>query len=293
MITRLPHNNRAGQSDDKPLLTIHNLNFSYPPPRRIQALRNISLTVQANEFVGIIGQNGSGKTTLTKCISGHLRPTNGHVLIREREVSRVPTRERPRIVGYTFQNPDEQLFKASVWDDIKFGLENLGYDRDTIEGAAEEMLRDLELWAKRDLHPYRLSKGDRQRLSIAVIAVMQPAILIVDEPTTGQDPLRARQIMDLLQHLQQDLDLTIIVVTHAMELVADYCHRVIAMYQGELLLDGVPGHVFAQVDVLAKTFVQPPPVVRLALRLGLDPIPVNVEQAAQMFYRLLSDPARG
>jgi len=288
VITKLPHNKGFKLRDDQPLLVVRELSFTYPPPRRTHALRNISLTVQGNEFVGIIGQNGSGKTTLTKCISGHLRPANGKVLIQDREVSQVPIRERPRFVGYTFQNPDDQLFMASVWDDIRFGLENLGYDRDTTARAAEEMLRDLGLWDKRDLHPYRLSKGDRQRLSIAVMAVMQPAILIVDEPTTGQDPVRARQIMDLLLHLQRDLDMTIVVVTHAMDLVADYCNRVIAMHQGEILIDGEPGEVFAQTDVLAKTFVQPPPVARLALRLGMNPVPVNVEQAVQMFYQLLS-----
>jgi energy-coupling factor transporter ATP-binding protein EcfA2 len=279
-ITRLPH----ARFDDLPaaLVAVDAVSYTYPPPRRIVALRDISLTIARGEFVGIVGHNGSGKTTLTKCVSGHLRPRVGRVSIAGRDVARLPIRDRPKFVGYTFQNPDDQLFHVSVWDEVRFGLRNLRYDAGTIDGAAEEMLRDLGLWDKRDLHPYQLSKGDRQRLAIAVVAVMQPLLLIVDEPTTGQDPVHAREIMDLLEHLRRDVGLTVVVITHAMDLVAEYCTRAVVMYQGRVLLDDSPQEVFRRPEILAQTFVQPPPIVLLALRLGLGPLPTSVDQAADL-----------
>lgn len=268
-----------------PLLSVSDVSFVYPPPRRIKALDGVTLRVAPQEFVGIVGHNGSGKTTLTKCISGHLKPGDGTITIDGRDVTRMAIRERPKYVGYTFQNPDDQLFKASVWDEVKFGVENLGYDADTVGRATEDILQELELWKQRDLHPYRLSKGDRQRLSIAAVAIMQPMVLIVDEPTTGQDPIHAREIMDLLEHLRRDIGITIVVITHAMDLVADYCTRVVAMNQGTVIVDGPPAEAFGRSEVLAQTFVQPPPIVRLAQYLGLSPLPLTVEQTAEVLWR--------
>jgi energy-coupling factor transport system ATP-binding protein len=269
------------------MVAVEAVSYTYPPPRRIAALTDVDLGVARGEFLGIIGHNGSGKTTLTKCISGHLMPSAGRVRVAGRNVARLPIRERPTLVGYAFQNPDDQLFKASVWDDVRFGLENLGYDAMTVDGAAEEMLRDLELWDKRDLHPYRLSKGDRQRVSIAAVAVMQPAVLIVDEPTTGQDPVHAREIMDLLAHLRHDVGLTVVVITHAIDLVAAYCSRAMVMHQGRVLLEGSPAELFTRPQVLAQAFVQAPPIVQLGLSLGLHPLPLTVDQAADALARAL------
>lgn len=280
---RLPH--ASFDELPTPLIEISEVSYVYPPPRRVQALDRVSFTVDPKEFVGIVGHNGSGKTTLTKCISGHLNPTDGRITIAAREVRTMPIRERPKYVGYTFQNPDDQLFKASVWDEVKFGLENLGYDADLVDAASEEILRELGLWEQRDLHPYRLSKGDRQRLSIAAVAVMQPMVLIVDEPTTGQDPVHAREIMDLLKHLRDDIGITVIVITHAMDLVAEYCSYLIAMDQGRIIIEGTPQETFAHPEVLAQTFVQPPPVVRLALNLELTPLPLTIEETAELLYQ--------
>jgi energy-coupling factor transport system ATP-binding protein len=269
------------------MVAVEAVSYTYPPPRRIVALTEVDLGVSRGEFLGIVGHNGSGKTTLTKCISGHLTPSTGRVRVAGRNVARLPIRERPKLVGYTFQNPDDQLFKASVWDDVRFGLANLGYEAGTVDGAAAEMLRDLELWDKRDLHPYRLSKGDRQRVSIAAVAVMQPAVLIVDEPTTGQDPVHAREIMDLLAHLRHDVGLTVVVITHAIDLVAAYCSRAVVMHQGRVLLEGSPAELFTRPEILAQAFVQAPPIVQLGLSLGLHPLPLTVAQAADALARAL------
>jgi energy-coupling factor transport system ATP-binding protein len=262
--------------------------YEYPPPRRVHALKAVTLRLAAGEFAAIVGQNGSGKTSLARCISGYLRPTRGTLRVRGRDVSRLRPPERARLVGYVFQNPDHQLFKERVWDDVAFGPKNLGTDPDAVEAAVEAVLRRLDLWDKRDLHPFQLSKGDRQRLAIASIIVLRPHVLIVDEPTTGQDPTRSREIMDVLTQLNVEQGTTVVTITHVMELVAEYARSVIVMHDGRILLTGPPREVFAQAETLAVTAINPPPVARLGLALGLRPLPITVAEARRAILQRLS-----
>lgn len=269
-----------GEAHGLPIQTVK-LGYTYPPPRRVQALKEVDLHIAAGDFAAIIGHNGSGKTTMAKCLSGYLQPTRGQVLVGGTDLSRLRGHERSRLVGYVFQNPDHQLFKESVWDDVCFGLYNLGLPKSEVEARAEAVLLRLELGDKAGVHPFRLAKGDRQRLAIASILVMEPPALIVDEPTTGQDPKKAREIMDLLVDVNRERGMTVVVVTHAMDLVAEYCNRTVVMGEGQILLDGHPREVFPQTDILEKTFVSPPPVVRLGMALGLAPLPLTVAEACQ------------
>ncbi len=270
-----------------PAVVIDALEYTYPPPRRIQALKGVTVRIPAGELVAVVGQNGSGKTSLARCISGYLRPTRGTVRVGGRDIGRLRPSERARLVGYVFQNPDHQLFRERVWDDVAFGLWNLEVEPAAVAPAVEEVLRRLELWEKRDLHPFQLSRGDRQRLAIASILVMRPRVLIVDEPTTGQDPARAREIMDLLAHLNAEHGTTILTITHVMELVAEYARWVIVMHDGRLLLEGTPRQVFARAEELRVTRISPPPIARLGLHLGLDPLPITVAEATQAILRRL------
>lgn len=264
------------------------LELEYPPPRRLLALKGVTLRVPAGQFAAIVGQNGSGKTSLARCISGYLRPTRGTLRLADTEAWRLRPAERATRVGYVFQNPDHQLFRERVWDDVAFGLQNLGAAPEQIHEAVEQALRRLELWDKRDLHPFQLSRGDRQRLAIAAIIVMRPRILIVDEPTTGQDMARSREIMDFLARLNRDEGMTILTITHVMELVAEYARWVIVMHDGRVLLDGPPRQVFARTEELRSTAISPPPVTRLGLTLGLDPLPITVPEARDAILRRLS-----
>lgn len=262
--------------------------FEYPPPRPISALKGVTLSVPAGQFTAIVGQNGSGKTSLARCISGYLRPTRGSLRVAGKEVWRLRPTQRATHVGYVFQNPDHQLFRERVWDDVAFGLQNLGTASDEIQEAVEQALRRLELWDKRELHPFQLSRGDRQRLAIAAIIVMRPRLLIVDEPTTGQDMARSREIMDLLTRLNRDEGTTILTITHVMELVAEYARWVIVMHDGRVLLEGPPRQVFARAEELRITAISPPPVARLGLTLGLDSLPITVPEARDAILRRLS-----
>ena len=261
-------------------LVVKDLRFIYPPPKRVEAIKKINLEINEGEFVAIIGHNGSGKTTLSKLISGFLEPSEGSVQIAGKEVKQIHPVVRPTVVGYVFQNPDHQVFKESVWEDVAFGLENLGLPQEEIERKTESVLERLDLIKHAGVHPFRLGKGDRQRVAVAGILVMNPRILLVDEPTTGQDPERARGIMRLMTELNKEEKITVITITHAMDLVVEFGERVIAMGQGEILLDGTPREVFSQPEILAQTFVSPPQIVRFGIAAGLDPLPLNVNEAA-------------
>ena len=268
-------------------VTIRNLDFVYPPPKQIRALKNINLTFERASFSAIIGQNGSGKTTLARCIAGYLKPGAGEVIIGGRDVNAIDIYERARRVGYVFQNPETQLFRSSVYDEVLFTLRYQGIKGAEAEERVKTILEFLDLWRQAHLHPFRLSIGDKQRLAIACIAVLRPDALIIDEPTTGQDPAHAWTIMTLLQQLRDEFGITVIVITHAMTLAANFCDRVVALCQGEVLLDAAPRDVFTQADKLAETFVKPPSITQLALELGIFPPPLNVNEAEAIFKERL------
>ena len=278
---------QRSQSNTDTQLVISDVSFIYPPPRTIHALQSINLAVQRGSFLAIIGQNGSGKTTLARCVSGYLKPTHGKVTVNGTNVHQLRLQERVQLISYVFQNPDHQIFKDTVRKDVEFGPENLGWSAGKITEHTDRVLRMLSLDRYADIHPFRLSQGNRQRLAIASIAAMAPQILIIDEPTTGQDPVHARQVMDLLKALQAE-GTTIIVVTHAMNLVGEYCDRVIALSDGQILIDDTPEQVFSHPEILEKTSVVPPPVAQLALLLGITPPPLTVDEAAKLFGELFS-----
>lgn len=257
------------------------LSYTYPPPRRTHALRGVDLDLPAGAVVAVVGQNGSGKTTLARCLSGHLRPSSGRVRVEGRDVHRMSVRERAATVGYVFQNPDHQIFKDPVLEDVLFGPLNLGLGRSEALERAERVLRALDLWELRHVHPFRLSKGGRQRLAIASIAVMQPPVMVIDEPTTGQDLQESNAIMALLAELAREEGQTVVVITHAMHLVAAHCDLVAALCEGQVIAFGTPEAVFKEEDLLRRTFVKPPPITALGNRLGMEPSPLSVEEAVE------------
>ncbi|HKA10461.1 MAG TPA: ABC transporter ATP-binding protein [Candidatus Dormibacteraeota bacterium] len=259
------------------------VSYTYPPPRRTEALKQVELSFPARSVVAVVGQNGSGKTTLARCLSGHLKPAAGVVKVDGRDVHRMSVRERAATVGYVFQNPDHQIFKDPLLEDVLFGPMNLGANRDDALAAAERVLRALDLWDVRDLHPFRLSKGGRQRLAIAAIAVMRPPVLIIDEPTTGQDLQESHAIMSLLADLAREAGQTVLVITHAMHLVAAHCDLMTVLCEGEVIALGPPEQVFREEQLLRRTFVKPPPVTALGNRLGMEPRPLSIDEAVGRF----------
>lgn len=266
---------------------VRDLTFVYPDGTL--ALSNVSLVIHEGEFLAFIGQNGSGKTTLSKNISGLLKPTSGEVLLYGRSTKQMKIRDLATTVGYVFQNPDHQIFNMTVYDEIAFGPRNLLLPEEEVRERVEEAAKIVGLREEyMEESPFFLPKGLRQRVAIASILALRPKIIIVDEPTTGQDWKQSIEIMDFLKHLNS-LGHTIIIVTHEMEIVARYAERTVVMAEGRKLLDGPTNEVFAQVEILKKAFVKPPQPTRAAhalSRYGVRKDVLSVEELVSEVMRI-------
>jgi energy-coupling factor transport system ATP-binding protein len=218
-------------AQSSPVISVQHLSYSYDD---VPALCDISLDISEGEFVAVVGENGSGKTTLVKQFNRLLTPTQGDVFIRGKNTRTSSITELARDVGLVFQNPDHMFFADTVWDEVAFGLKNLGISNDdaVIDGALEE----VRLLHTKDLYPRWLSRGERQRLAIACIVAMKPAIMVLDEPTTGLDGDEARLVMEILTRLQQKGH-TIVVITHNRDIALQCADRLITMEQGRILSD--------------------------------------------------------
>lgn len=254
------------EKTSSPLILTENLVYEYSGG--VRALNGVSVQIGEGEFVAIIGQNGAGKTTLVKHFNGLLKPTSGRCVVAGEDTKERKVTELARLVGYVFQNPDHQIFSDTIEKEIEFGPKNLGLEKDEIERRIKEAAEAVGLSDCLDQHPLTLSKGDRQRLAIASVIAMKPKVIVIDEPTTGQDYEGGRRIMSLVTSLHSSGH-SLILISHNMELVAEYAHRVIVMCGGEILLDGSPAEVFGEPDVLARTFLEPPQITRIAQRLEI------------------------
>lgn len=255
-------------------IQIEALHFSYPSG--VEALRGVSLAIAPGEQIAIVGQNGAGKTTLVRHLNGLLHPTRGTVrigdwLTHQTSVAKLATR-----VGYVFQNPDDQLFKSKVKDEVSFGPSNLGFKPEQVEAQVQEALALLELEDKAEANPYDLTPAWRKRVAIAAVLAMHTPIIILDEPTTGQDYRSAQHLAGLIHYLRERGQ-TVIAISHDIDFVAENFARIIVMGQGQLLLDGPAETVFAQDELLTRTDVQPPQLTRLASRLELGQIVYTVD----------------
>jgi len=248
-------------------------------PNGAKALNGIDLRIHKGEFLGIIGQNGAGKTTLVKHFNGLLKPTGGSVIVKGVDTRNTQVSRLARSVGYVFQNPDHQIFAGSVREEIAFGPKNIGMDRAAVNESVEEAIDLLDLREVVDIHPFRLSRGQRQRLAIAGVLAMRPEVIMLDEPTGGQDREQVLRLRKVLQRLN-DEGHTIILITHDMELLAESCRRAIVVRGGQVILDGTPAEVFKETEELRKTFLTPPQISRLSMALGFPAPAMSVEEAA-------------
>jgi energy-coupling factor transport system ATP-binding protein len=236
----------------------------YDYPDGTTALKGVNLTLHQGEMLALLGPNGSGKTTLARILAGIYQLTRGQLEIQGRAVRSRRDRARlPSAVGYVFQNPDHQLFSRSVRGEIIIGLKNIGLPVNQRQEVADRTIKAVGLTELASEDPLFLSKGQRQRLAVAAILAMGPDILIVDEPTTGQDARSIAAIMKLLKELQQQ-GKTILIITHDMTLVAEHCQRVVAFRDGQVSFTGTPAQLFADAELLAKTGLQPPASARLS-----------------------------
>lgn len=232
-------------------------------PLAVKALDDVCLQVADGEFVGIIGHTGSGKSTLVQHLNGLLKASSGHIYfngedIYDKDYDRKKLRGR---VGLVFQYPEHQLFEIDVFTDVCFGPKNLGLEKKEVELRAYEALRKVglpdELFYQ---SPFELSGGQKRRVAIAGVLAMKPEVLILDEPTAGLDPKGRDEILSQIKSLQQTTGMTILLVSHSMEDVAEYVDRIIVMNKGKIMYDDVPREVFSHYRELEEVGLAAPQV---------------------------------
>jgi len=264
-------------------IEIKDLHYTYP--NGLEALLGVSMVIRSGEQVAIVGQNGAGKTTLVKHLNGLLLPTSGQVLIGGWDTTKYSVAKLASRVGYVFQNPDEQLFSKNVGTEVAFGPRNLGFASDQLQALVKDALTLTELSDKTETNPYDLSATWRKMVAIASIISMDTDLVIFDEPTTGQDAVNVARIANVIAELHRR-GKTVITITHDIDFCAENFERVIAMAQGKILLDGKANDVLGQEEVLATTYVDPPQLTRLGIRLGFEQTVRNQEE----FLKHLSHP---
>jgi cobalt/nickel transport system ATP-binding protein len=256
---------------------------SYTYAGGIAALANVTFRAGRGEFVAVMGANGSGKTTLMKVLTRLLTPQQGRVLLAGREIARLPTAELYRQVGIVFQNPADQLFAATVDDDVAFGPRNLGLGESEVSQRVGEALvaADVAPLRRRPIH--HLSFGEQKRVCLAGILAMRPDVLVLDEPTAGLDPRSESHMIELLLRLNRQLGITVILSTHAVDLLPVLAERIYILGGGRIRREGTPQEVLTDVRAVVQAGLRLPLVTQLFHDLdhsgdGRD-IPLTVQQA--------------
>lgn len=255
------------------MIEVDGIRFSYPSG--VEALKGVSLKIADGEFVAIMGQNGAGKTTLVKHFNGLLKPSQGRVLVDGTDTTKTSVAKLARNVGFVFQNPDHQLFCETVEEEIAFALRNFGFKEDVIEKRITWALNLLSLSQYRKTSPFMLSGGERKRVALASVLAWDPRILILDEPTIGQDHEQKEKLRQFILQMRTQ-DKTIIMVTHDVEFVAECNPRVLLMLDGEIIADGEAQKILTDGVTLEKASIVPPQIAQIFLDLPELDLPRNI-----------------
>lgn len=247
------------------MIEVENVYFTYPS--NVEALKGVSLTIRDGEFVAIMGENGAGKTTLVKHFNGLLKPTRGRVLVDGVETTKVSVATLAHKVGLVFQNPDHQLFCETVEEEIAFALKNFGFSQDLIEKRIDWALNLLGLSQYRKTSPFMLSGGERKRVALASVLAWDPKILVLDEPTIGQDYQQKEKLRQFILQMNAQ-EKTVVVVTHDVEFVAECNPRVVLMRGGKIVADGEARKVLTDLEVLEQVSLVPPQIAQIFINLS-------------------------
>ena len=246
-------------------------------------LKDLSFTIEKGSVTALVGANGAGKTTLAKLIRGLIRPTSGRILLNGEDVGKMKISTLAARMGYLFQNPDRQICKNTVGEELDFTLERTVQDEAERQHLKTEVLEALQL--NPDDEPFLLSRGERQKVALASALVHRPELLILDEPTTGLDYKECMQIMEYVKTLNQQ-GVTVVMVCHDMEIVLDYADHVIVMRDGKIMADGETRKIFTDPKALASSALLPPQIIGLAALLqsegytGLEEVSTVEEMTA-------------
>ncbi len=258
--------------DDDLTIRIQALRHTYASG--VEAVAGVDLDIPPGQKLAIVGQNGAGKTTLVRHLNGMVRPTAGSVRIGDWSTAEKSIAELSHRVGYVFQNPDEQIFARTVAADVAFGPKNLGFDEHRTADSVAAALEAVGLAHEAGAHPHHLSLSERKRVAIAAVLAMQTPIVVLDEPTTGQDDAGVRLISTIIERLTA-AGTTVIAITHDMDFCVENFDRVVVMTRGTVRADGPAREVFAREDALEHAAVEPPQLIRLATALGWGETPTD------------------
>lgn len=276
------------------VIQVENLKYRYPHTQEL-ALDGISFSVEKGEFIGIIGENGAGKSTLSQALIGlvpqfYKGAYGGSVTVCGLEAAKTPVAGMCGKAGLVFQNPFNQLSGArdTVYEEVAFGMQNLGVERAEMHRRAEEVLKLLDIWQYKDRNPFDLSGGQMQRVAIASILVMQPEVVILDEPTSQLDPKGSEEVFQAVERLAKS-GITILMIEQKIEKLAAYCSRILLLHKGKQVIYDTPGRVFSM-DDLEQYGIQAPSFTRICrgqgLRLPDGTYPVTAAEAAPLFKDL-------
>ncbi|MDD6714766.1 MAG: energy-coupling factor transporter ATPase [Firmicutes bacterium] len=259
----------------------------------VHALEHVSVDIPDGQFIGLVGHTGSGKSTFVQMLNGLLKPSEGHIYWNDQDIH-ADGFDRKKLradVGLVFQYPEHQLFEQDVISDVMFGPRNLGLSEEECRKRAEEALRrsglSEEFWKQ---SPFDLSGGQQRRAAIAGVLAMLPKVLILDEPTAGLDPKGRDEILDMVRGMKQQLHMTILLVSHSMDDVAEYADRIIVMNDAKILMDGSPKEVFARYKELEAVGLSAPQMAYIMQYLKECGLPVRtdiltVDEAAEEILR--------
>jgi cobalt/nickel transport system ATP-binding protein len=265
----------------------------YTYPDGTEVLRGIDMTVDAGEIIAVLGANGSGKTTLLKQFNRLFSPTVGEVRFQGTLLNDIPEKKIFSSTGFVFQDPNDQLFALTVEEDVAFGPSNLDLPAREIERRVERALAMVDMEEHRSRPIAALSHGQRQRIGIAGVLAMEPEVLILDEPTSGLDPMGVRSIMNLLQRLNREEGLTLILATHAVDLVPLFIQRIVILSRGRIVRQGVPEEVLVSTSEMEECKLHLPRIAELMEALKhkdqfpLEKIPLTIGEARRELVKLV------
>lgn len=249
----------------------------------VRALDGVTIQIAPGERVALIGQNGSGKTTLVRHLNGLLRPTGGRVTIGDQDAAGMTVAKLARLVGLVFQDPDRQVFAGSVVGEVEFGPRNVGLRGAELSASVADALERTDLTGEKSTNPYDLGASRRKLLALASVLAMRTPVLVLDEPTTGQDATGIERVEAIVERLAAD-GKTVIAISHDMRFVAETFERVVVLRAGRVIIDATPEIAFgaASWKALRATYLEPPFAARVGERLGLGSTPTDAELVARL-----------
>lgn len=256
--------------DGEPMLTIRDLSFAYTQGQPV--LSHIDFSISRGEMVALVGKNGAGKSTLASLICGFMQPDEGAIYLNGEDLSGYSIKERGEKIGLVMQSPNQMISKPMIYDEVALGLRVRGVSEEEVKERVFETLKICGLYPYRNWPVSALSFGQKKRVTIASILVMKPEVLILDEPTAGQDYRHYTEIMEFLHRIHEDLGITIIMITHDMHLMLEYTDRAIVIADGKMLADDTPAHILTNEEISDRAYLKKTSLYDLALRCGItDP----------------------